>query len=115
MRIIHPHPQAGRQIDLGVTFIDGVATVDQLHPVRELALRQHGYTIEADPEVEAPFQADLGEPIIDLHSLTVPELLDIAETEGVDVPAKARKPEIIDLLSGQPAAPIADPNAVQEG
>jgi len=99
MRIIHPAPKLGRQIDLGVTFIDGVATVDHLHPERELALRMHGYTIEADPDVEAPFQEALGEPIIDLSALTIPELRDIAETEGIDIPEKALKAEIIDILS----------------
>lgn len=106
MRIIHPRPQAGRQSDLGVDFIDGIATVEALHPERERALRQHGYTIEADPEVEAPFQEALGEPIVDLNTLTIPELRDIADTEGIDLPAKALKGEIVDLISRAPAASI---------
>lgn len=105
MRINHPRPQLGRQRDLGVDFIDGVAHVESLHPERELALRQHGYTIEADPEVEAPFQEAIGEPIIDLNSLTVPQLRDIAETEGIDLPAKARKDEIVEILAST-SAPI---------
>lgn len=105
MRITHPRPQLGHQRDLGVEFRDGVATVESLHPERELALRQHGYTIEADPEVEAPFQEGLGEPIIDLNSLTVPQLRDIAETEGIDLPAKARKDEIVEILAAT-SAPI---------
>lgn len=46
MRITHPRPQDGRQEDFGVTFVDGVAAVESLHPERELALRQHGFTIE---------------------------------------------------------------------
>lgn len=107
MRIIHPRPELGRQTALGVDFRDGVATVESLHPERELALRQHGYLIEADLEVEAPFQEALGDPIIDLNSLTVPQLRDIAETEGVDLPAKALKPEIVEILSRRPADPIA--------
>jgi len=105
MRITHPNSQPGRQHALGVDFRDGVATVDSLHPERELALRQHGFTIEADPGVEAPFQAARGEEIIDLTSLTVPALREIAETEGIDLPAKARKPEIIEILS-RTSAPI---------
>lgn len=113
MRINHPRPQLGRQRDLGVEFTDGVAVVDSLHPERERALLQHGYTITADPEVEAPFQEAIGEPIIDLTSLTVPQLRDIAETEGVDLPAKARKDEIVEILSRQPAAPI--PGSVTVG
>jgi len=107
MRIIHPRPELGRQTALGVDFRDGVATVESLHPERELALRQHGYLIEADLEVEAPFQEALGDPIIDLNSLTVPQLRDIAETEGVDLPAKALKPAIVEILSRRPADPIA--------
>lgn len=99
MRITHPRPQEGRQTDFGVEFTDGVAVVESLHPERELALRQHGFTIEADADVTEPFQEALGEPIIDLTSLTIAELRDIAETEGVELPAKARKLEIIEILA----------------
>ena len=45
LRITHPRPQAGRQIAFGVEFVDGVATVESLHPERALALTQHGHTI----------------------------------------------------------------------
>ena len=110
MRINHPRPELGRQRALGVEFIDGVATVESLHLERELALLQHGYTIEADPEVEAPYHAGLGEAIVDLTSLTISRLRDIAEADGVDLPAKARKPEIIEILS-RTSEPI--PGAVQ--
>lgn len=113
MRITHPAPQPGRQHALGVDFRDGVATVDSLHPERELALRQHGFTIGADLDVEAPFQEALGEPIIDLTALTIPQLRDIAETEGVDLPAKALKTEIIEILSRQPATPF--PGSIDSG
>lgn len=111
MRIIHPRPEEGRQSALGVDFIDGVASVESLHPERELALRQHGYVIEADPEVEAPYQGALGDEIVDLTSLTVKELREIAEVEGVDLPAKAKRAEIVEILSALPAAPI--PGATQ--
>ncbi|MFF3029143.1 hypothetical protein [Microbacterium sp. NPDC057944] len=46
IRITHPRPQAGRQTSFGVEFVDGVATVDELHPERELALLQHGFAVE---------------------------------------------------------------------
>lgn len=46
IRITHPRPQAGRQSALGVEFIDGTAQVESLHPEREQALTQHGFTIE---------------------------------------------------------------------
>ncbi len=105
MRINHPRPQLGRQRDLGVEFIDGVAIVESLHPERELALRLHGYTIEADPEVEVPFQDALGEPIVDLTKLTRAELR-ARLPEDADVPAKASHAELVDLVAALPAEPI---------
>lgn len=47
IRITHPRPQLGRQSALGVEFVDGVATVTELHPERERALLQHGFTVTA--------------------------------------------------------------------
>lgn len=114
MRINHPRPQLGRQRDLGLEFIDGVAIVESLHPERELALRVHGYTIEADLDVVAPFQAALGEEIIDLTSLTIPQLRDIAETEGIELPAKARKDEIVEILAST-SEPIAGATQNDDG
>lgn len=110
MRIIHPRPEAGRQHDLGVDFTDGVAIVETLHPERELALRQHGYTIEADPEVEVPFQEALGEPIIDLTALTKAELRALLP-EGAEVPKRANHGELVALVAALPAEPI--PGATQ--
>lgn len=91
IRITHPRPQLGRQKDLGVEFIDGVAEVEELHPERQLALVQHGYGVEL-----------VG---IRLEDLTVPELREIADQEGVDLPAKAKKPAIIKALDA--AVPTA--------
>jgi hypothetical protein len=53
VRIISPRPVPGRRTFIGVEFIDGVAEVGPLHPERELALLQHGYTI-VHPDVMAP-------------------------------------------------------------
>ena len=83
IRITHPRPQLGRQSDLGVEFVDGVATVESLHPERELALKQHGYTVEEQPD---------GTPFFDL---TVAELRELAKIEGIDIPKGAKKPEIV--------------------
>lgn len=105
MRINHPRPALGRQRDLGLEFIDGVAVVESLHPERELALRQHGYTIEADLEVQAPFQEAIGEPIIDLETLTKAGLRAMLP-EDADVPAKATHAELVKLVSELPADPI---------
>lgn len=58
MRITHPRPQDGHQEALGVTFVDGVAQVESLHPERELALLQHGFTIEHETFLtdDGPFE-----------------------------------------------------------
>ena len=52
-RITHPHPQAGRQTFIGVTFRDGFAEVDDLHPEVRAALVLHNFTIE---DAERPVQ-----------------------------------------------------------
>lgn len=84
IRITHPRPQLGRQTALGVEFIDGIATVESLHPERAQALIQHGYEVEL-----------VGTK---LEGLTVADLRDIAAVEGIDLPAKAKKAEIIALI-----------------
>ncbi|TQL46676.1 hypothetical protein FB562_2200 [Homoserinimonas aerilata] len=99
IRITHPRPQAGRQKDLGIEFRDGVAEVTELHPVREQALVQHGYAVEViEPE------------LIDLEALTVRELRDIADTEGIDLPKGVKKAEMVDLIS---RAPVAEAIAIE--
>lgn len=99
MRIIHPQPLAGRQTEFDVDFTDGVATVDSLHPERELALRQHGFRFEEDPEVVAPYHGGLGEPIVDLTAMTIAQLREIAEMDGIELPSKAKHAEIVGILS----------------
>lgn len=113
MRIIHPRPLPGRQEAFQLEFVDGVATVDSLHPERELALRQHGYRLEEDPEVVAPYHGGLGEPIVDLNAMTIAQLREIAETDGIELPSKAKHAEIVDILSTQPADPI--PGSIDNG
>lgn len=105
MRIVHPRPELGAQSDLGVDFIDGVATVESLHPERELALLQHGYIIEADPEIDAPYHGGLGEPILDLTKLSKAELRALFP-EDADLPAKLTRLELIDRAAALPAKPI---------
>lgn len=83
LRITHPHPQAGRQTVFGIVFVDGVATVEDLHQERALALTQHGHVIEDIPD---------GTPFLDL---TVRELRELAQIEGIDVPKGAKKSEIV--------------------
>lgn len=105
MRIIHPRPELGLQRKFDVEFRDGVATVESLHPERELAFRQHGFVIEPDPDVKAPFQESLGEPIIDLNGLTIAELRELAG-DRITIPARVSKAEAVKLVSELPAEPI---------
>lgn len=84
IRITHPRPQLGRQSALGIDFTDGVAEVEELHPERAQALIQHGHDVEL-----------VGTK---LESLSVADLRDIAAVEGIDLPAKAKKAEIIALI-----------------
>lgn len=93
IRITHPRPQAGRQRFLGIEFVDGTAQVTGLHPVREQALLQHGATIELE-----------GVPLEDLSAR---ELRELAVNEGIEVPKKASKAQIIALISAAPVRTLA--------
>lgn len=101
MRIIHPRPVQGRQKFIGVEFVDGFARVDKLDPIIEQTLLQHRFVIEQ-------------EPTVDLEALTVKELREIADVEGVAVPAKASKADLVDVLSRIPAGPDGEPFGVAE-
>lgn len=96
-----PEPSTGRTKFLGVEFVDGVAHVEDLHPVRKLALIQHGYTVEHELVAET------------LESKTVPQLRAIAKQEGIDLPAKAKKADIIAALSEGSFVPI--PGSIENG
>jgi hypothetical protein len=66
IRITHPHPKQGRHTSFQLDFRNGVAEVESLHAERELALLQHGFTVEKTLEVaadpEGPFE-DLPEAV----------------------------------------------------
>lgn len=85
-----PEPVLGQSRFLDVDFHDGVAHVEELHPIREQALIQHGYTV---------VQELVGTK---LEDLTVPELRRIAVEEGLDLPKKAKKPELVAALEALP-------------
>lgn len=110
IRIHTPDESVGTAKFLDVEFHDGIATVDDLHPIRELALRQHGYTVEHELDV-AP---EVEEPIFDLHDATIPQLRDYAEKHGIEIPAAARlKDDIVAVIAAAPLDPIDDPLATQ--
>lgn len=133
MLIKHPRPDLGRQKAFGVEFIDGVARVDELHPERELALRQHGFTIEDEwvPCGRGPCAANDGHAgtcaeasgwadddvteFVDLETMSKQELIDYADRVGVELPKRANREQIIWILSSDPADPVDNPNAIQEG
>ena len=101
MRIIHPHPAQGSQKFIGVDFVDGVAVAEALHPETVAALVQHGYKIEH--ELEA----------VTLESLTLAELRDVADTEGIDYPKSAGKQKLIALIDAAPVRFITDGGIVE--
>jgi len=102
VRIFHPRPQMGRQKFIGVEFRDGVADVAELHPERRTALLMHGYTIEDD----APESVNLPE-------LSVAELREIARFEGVELPTRAKKADIIAALEEQRREVAATPAEIE--
>lgn len=85
-----PEPVLGQSRFLDVDFHDGVAHVEELHPIREQALIQHGYTV---------VQELVGTK---LEDMTVPELRELAADEGLDLPKKAKKPELVAALEALP-------------
>ncbi len=58
----------------------------------------------AVPEPEGP----------QLEDLTVAQLREIAEQEGVEVPAKAKKAEIIDAINGEPEKELPEEDLYED-
>jgi uncharacterized protein YcsI (UPF0317 family) len=85
-----PARLAGDRVLAGIRFTGGTATVERLASSTRRYFEVVGATI-ADGDAAAPAQ-------VDLQTLNVPDLRDIAETEGIDVPARARKADIIGAL-----------------
>lgn len=87
----------------GIEFVDGSATVPTLgsHSRRFFELVGAFFT---DPDSTAFKGSDelavetmkVGDKL--LTDCTVPELRDLAKTEGIDIPAKATKPEILHVF-----------------
>jgi len=94
-----PEPVLGQSRFLDVDFHDGVAHVEELHPIREQALIQHGYTV---------VQELVGTK---LEDLTVPDLRQLAKNEGLDLPAKTKKPELIAALDALPVRVLSAADA----
>lgn len=95
IRITTPEPTQGASRFLDVDFRDGVAEVDELHPIRRQALEQHGFAV-----------VDVIEGV-KLERLKRDELLELAHGEGIDVPDGATKAEIISLINADPTIEVA--------
>ncbi len=80
-------------VHAGVRFTEGVATVGALGPNKAAALRALGATITDDAEADPFADLRVGDKL--LTDCTVPELRDLAATEGIEVPAKATKKVIL--------------------
>lgn len=82
-----------RGVVAGIQFVDGAADVAELGDHSRAFFTAIGATL-TDTDENAPF-ADLriGEKL--LTDCTVPELRELAQTEGIDVPAKATKKDLL--------------------
>jgi hypothetical protein len=93
------------RVHAGITFVDGAATVPDLGPSRRAYFDRIGATItdsaEAIPtvseisDIAAARGIDLtiGDKL--LKDCTVAELRDLAGIEGIAIPSRANKPEIL--------------------
>lgn len=97
IRITHPRPELGRQHFIGVDFRDGIAEVEDLHPERELALRQHGFTVEREPVESVGTK---------LEDLTRKQLEDEAGKLGIDVSGAKNKGDVIALIEASEKVPV---------
>lgn len=76
----------------GIAFTDGVAVVESISPNVRTFLELSGATILEEPDAVDPALIR-GEKL--LTDCTVPELREIAAVEGITLPPKAKKDEIL--------------------
>lgn len=99
LTITLPERLASTHLLAGIEFTDGVATVNRLGSHARRFLELTGATVSENaptpvvenPEAIAALQSD-GKLLTDC---TVTELRDLADMEGIDLPAKATKPQIL--------------------
>lgn len=97
-----PEHLASQHILAGIEFTDGIATVDGLgsntRRFLELTGAMFGHAESASPSPdELTIETmKVGDRL--LTDLTVEDLRDLAETEGIDLRPKARKPEILNAF-----------------
>lgn len=100
-----PEHLASTRLLAGIEFTDGTAHVERLGTHARRFLELTGATIsggESPFDVAASAVAENAEAVAALQAggklladCTIAELRDIAKTEGINLPAKATKPEIL--------------------
>ena len=85
----------GDELAAGVLFTNGIATVPQLGANARKYFASIGASITDDASDPLETLAIGDKRLIDC---TVPELRELAQTEGIDVPAKASKRDILRLF-----------------
>lgn len=88
-------PDEANGVVAGIEFTDGVAEVARLSPNAEEFFRIVGASITGESTDPVAISGDGRE----LHTLNVSELRDIAAADGIEVPANARKAEIIQAIT----------------
>lgn len=85
-RITAPEPFTGRIAEL--VFIEGAATAEALTGAQRLYFATHGYEVtEAEPDIDP------------LGALTVAQLRERAEAQGIDLAGATLKADIIAALN----------------
>lgn len=79
------------RVHAGIPFTGGTATVTELGPSRRAYFDRIGATITDHDD--AIGELAIGDKL--LKDCTVAELRDLAGIEGIDLPARANKPEIL--------------------
>ena len=98
LTITLPEHLADSHVLAGVAFADGIATVAELGSHTRHYFELVGATVAEVPEVVADDPDSIAALAVDgrlLTDCTVAELRDIADAEGIELPAKAKKPEIL--------------------
>lgn len=97
-----PEHLASQRILAGIEFTDGIATVDSIGSNTRRFLEITGANFgDAESASPSPDELTVGTMQVGdrlLTDLTVDELRGLAETEGIDLPSKARKPEILNAF-----------------
>lgn len=97
-----PEHLASQRVLAGIEFTDGIATVERIGSNTRRFLEITGAMFGDVEPAEKPDAAltvetmQIGDRLLSDH--TIAELQNLAETEGIDLAPKARKPEILNAF-----------------